>query len=95
MLLIFFCFFLFFVCKKHQFCKNFLQKIKSKKYGSHICKSIFITFKNLIYFLDEDSCSGDSGGPLIKQANTDTPWFLVGVVSFGTSKCGTGTPGRL
>jgi len=40
-----------------------------------------------------DSCSGDSGGPLIQQANTDTPWFLVGVVSFGTSKCGTGTPG--
>ena len=49
----------------------------------------------MIYFLGRDSCSGDSGGPLIQQANTDTPWFLVGVVSFGTSKCGTGTPGRL
>ena len=36
MLLNFFCFFLFFVCKKHQFCKKFLQKIKSKKYGSHM-----------------------------------------------------------
>ena len=35
MLLIFFAFFWFFVCKKHQFCKKFLQKIKSKKYGSH------------------------------------------------------------
>jgi len=41
----------------------------------------------------EDSCSGDSGGPLIQQANNGTPWFLAGIVSFGTAKCGTGTPG--
>jgi len=40
-----------------------------------------------------DSCNGDSGGPLIQQANAGTPWFLAGVVSFGTAKCGTGTPG--
>ena len=58
-------------------------------------KENFITFKNFIYFLGRDSCSGDSGGPLIQQANIGTPWFLVGVVSFGTSKCGTGTPGKL
>ena len=31
----FFLLFLFFVCKKPQFCKKFLQNIKSKKYGSH------------------------------------------------------------
>ena len=59
------------------------------------CKWNFIILKNLIYLKGEDSCSGDSGGPLIQKANTGTPWFLVGVVSFGTSKCGTGTPGKL
>ena len=58
----------------------------------HVSKKKWL--KTLIS-LGKDSCSGDSGGPLIQQANTDTPWFLVGVVSFGTSKCGTGTPGRL
>ena len=46
-------------------------------------------------FLDKDSCSGDSGGPLVKRTDNTTPWFLVGIVSFGTSKCGTGTPGSI
>ena len=45
--------------------------------------------------LGKDSCNGDSGGLLIKRTDNTTPWFLVGVVSFGTSKCGSGTPGRL
>ncbi|KAK2158570.1 hypothetical protein LSH36_167g04029 [Paralvinella palmiformis] len=29
-----------------------------------------------------DSCSGDSGGPLICQLS-DQKWYLVGIVSFG------------
>ena len=41
----------------------------------------------------KDSCGGDSGGPLIKRAHIGTPWFQTGVVSFGSSQCGTGYPG--
>jgi len=41
----------------------------------------------------EDSCNGDSGGPLISRDSIDDPWFQVGVVSFGARECGNGTPG--
>ena len=44
-------------------------------------------------FTDEDSCSGDSGGPLMVQADAESKMYLRGVVSFGTSKCGQGLPG--
>ena len=44
-------------------------------------------------FIDEDSCSGDSGGPLMVQADAESKMYLIGVVSFGTSKCGQGLPG--
>ena len=49
----------------------------------------FVTF----LFLGEDSCKGDSGGPLVYREGADDPWYQVGVVSFGTKKCGAGTPG--
>lgn len=40
----------------------------------------------------EDSCSGDSGGPLMKLVNQK--WFVEGIVSFGQKSCGTeGWPG--
>ncbi|XP_038206460.1 CLIP domain-containing serine protease 2-like [Zerene cesonia] len=44
----------------------------------------------------EDSCRGDSGGPLMGQDNTNNKgkWFAVGIVSYGPSPCGTlGWPG--
>lgn len=42
----------------------------------------------------KDSCTGDSGGPLMKTVKDDvSTWYLEGVVSFG-AKCGTeGWPG--
>ena len=47
-----------------------------------------------IWILGSDSCNGDSGGPLVYRPNgPDTPYYQVGVVSFGTSKCGNGSPG--
>lgn len=41
-----------------------------------------------------DSCGGDSGGPLMKvEALNSTPkYFLIGIVSFGSLKCGSAIP---
>uniref|UniRef100_A0A8D0HC60 chymotrypsin n=1 Tax=Sphenodon punctatus TaxID=8508 RepID=A0A8D0HC60_SPHPU len=36
------------------------------------------------------SCMGDSGGPLVCQK--DGAWHLVGIVSWGSSRCSTTTP---
>ncbi|CAB1424172.1 unnamed protein product [Pleuronectes platessa] len=36
------------------------------------------------------SCMGDSGGPLVCQK--DNAWSLVGIVSWGSSRCSTSTP---
>ena len=41
----------------------------------------------------KDSCSGDSGGPGVMKTCIDCSWFQVGIVSFGTEKCGVGDPG--
>ncbi|KAF2891877.1 hypothetical protein ILUMI_14313 [Ignelater luminosus] len=38
--------------------------------------------------VNKDSCSGDSGGPLMKLHERNNQWILEGVVSFGT-RCGT------
>lgn len=41
---------------------------------------------------NQDTCSGDSGGPLAKLDQTS--YYLYGIVSFGSSKCGVkGIPG--
>jgi secreted trypsin-like serine protease len=41
-----------------------------------------------------DSCNGDSGGPLAYRiGDTEAPWYLIGIVSYGTRKCGVGIPG--
>ena len=52
-----------------------------------------IQFKSNIFFIDADSCSGDSGGPLMVQEDEENKMYLRGVVSFGTRKCGKGFPG--
>ncbi|XP_046982437.1 spaetzle-processing enzyme-like [Schistocerca americana] len=41
----------------------------------------------------QDSCGGDSGGPLMKVEALDGPprYYLLGVVSFGSKRCGAST----
>lgn len=43
----------------------------------------------------KDSCKGDSGGGLYIQrpASNTRPWYLIGIVSFGSKSCGSGRPG--
>eukprot|EP00092_Neocalanus_flemingeri_P029387 GFUD01031904.1.p1 GENE.GFUD01031904.1~~GFUD01031904.1.p1 ORF type:complete len:569 (+),score=93.67 GFUD01031904.1:60-1766(+) len=45
--------------------------------------------------IGRDSCKGDSGGPLYHSKTPDgsEPWYLIGIVSFGSRKCGAGQPG--
>ena len=45
----------------------------------------------------KDSCRGDSGGGLFThqegQNGDITPWYLIGITSFGSKDCGNGRPG--
>ena len=56
----------------------------------------------MVFCAGVDSCNGDSGGPLFGQklkrgsktrTDFEKPMFLRGVVSFGASFCGQGSPG--
>ena len=49
----------------------------------------------LFAFPGKDSCGGDSGGPLVyrKFLKSEDPWYQVGIVSYGSRKCGIGIPG--
>ena len=42
------------------------------------------------FFLGENECSGDTGGPLVAKRNGI--YFLEGIMSFVTKKCGQGYP---
>jgi len=44
---------------------------------------------------EKDSCNGDSGGGLFWRSDlkdNTQPWYLLGIVSFGSTKCGNGHP---
>ena len=51
-------------------------------------------FINEILISGSDSCTGDSGGPLIYREYANRPWYQVGIVSFGYGdQCGSKYPG--
>ena len=55
----------------------------------------FTSVANFLHLLilGQDSCNGDSGGPLIGRFEIQDTMYLSGVVSFGTPTCGIGFPG--
>ena len=65
--------------------------LQSKSLGSY-CQAFSIYVLKII---GEDSCNGDSGGPLMSQRGSDfkNTKYLVGIVSFGTYRCAEGYPG--
>ena len=40
-----------------------------------------------------DTCNGDSGGAFISRRGPSGSWYQLGIVSYGSSKCGHGIPG--
>ncbi len=48
--------------------------------------------KSFFLIPGKDSCQGDSGGPLVYRTNVGEPFYQIGITSFGTKECGTGTP---
>lgn len=65
---------------EHDKCKKMYEKL------------VKITKKQLCVggVIGKDSCSGDSGGPLMKVEQFGGPprYFMFGVVSYGPVKCG-------
>ncbi|XP_062545297.1 CLIP domain-containing serine protease B4-like isoform X2 [Armigeres subalbatus] len=41
----------------------------------------------------QDTCNGDSGGPLMKEISEQGRYYVIGVISFGPTKCGQLLPG--
>ena len=41
-----------------------------------------------VHEIGKDSCGGDSGGPMTFRHSVNDPWYLVGLVSYGATKCG-------
>ncbi|CAG9837834.1 unnamed protein product [Diabrotica balteata] len=73
-----------------------LQYITVPVREREICNEIFNTTLDQSQFCagvsaGEDSCNGDSGGPMMwKRKESKDKYFLIGVVSYGLKKCGTG-----
>lgn len=81
---------------------NIMQKLIVPSVPMDECKSNFKFFRNIHSVrhlcaggeIGKDSCSGDSGGPLITRESKEGPMYLRGIVSFGAKRCGErGVPG--
>ena len=69
-------------------------KIRLEVDKFHLASFFKMTKIKVHYISGQDSCNGDSGGPLIAvHRRPFTKMFLAGIVSFGTSQCGVGLPG--
>ena len=86
------------VSAPQQYAHIFVYTVRKSKIVSFI---VFVFLIKSILFIIISQ--GDSGGPLYmryiidgqkKSAYFDNskPWYLLGIVSFGTKKCGSGNP---
>jgi len=81
--------------EKYQAATGTLQKVKLPSLDYNACVE---TFEIVDYNIQlcaggekgKDSCKGDSGGPLVKIS--DSTYYQVGVVSFGSQRCGNRVP---
>ncbi|XP_026735233.1 CLIP domain-containing serine protease 2-like isoform X1 [Trichoplusia ni] len=68
-----------------QRCANVYERVSRQIDDTQICAG---------GIAGQDSCRGDSGGPLMGTAPAANNWMVLGVVSYGPSPCGTpGWPG--
>ncbi|XP_014477727.1 PREDICTED: serine protease easter [Dinoponera quadriceps] len=74
-----------------------LQTVKLPIVDTNRCQISFKSYTNIDNrqmcvggVLGEDSCGGDSGGPLMKVESSDGPprYYFIGIVSFGAKNCG-------
>ena len=79
-------------CSNVQFCaggqkgeKYWFGQIK-RLVHNHCSQSVKYTY------IGENVCKGDSGGPVVIREASDSPWYQVGIVSYGNSVCGTLEP---
>ncbi|CAH2045742.1 unnamed protein product, partial [Iphiclides podalirius] len=75
----------------HDTCKAYYER--NRKPGSKPSNRLLKTF--CAGELGRDSCSGDSGGPLMLESPYNETYKMVqfGIVSYGPSQCGANTPG--
>ena len=69
-----------------------MSKVTDANMSTIISKIMTKIMSTIYIFVGKDSCQGDSGGPLVYRAFSDDPWTQVGIVSFGTGRCGAGFP---
>ena len=82
---------------KYQAATRTLQKVKIPIVGFETCsKDHDFTDKNQFICAGKpgkDSCQGDSGSPLVVRKGPGEAWFQTGIVSFGSTVCGSSRPG--
>ena len=60
-----------------------MDKCSSKLSGDQICAGGEV---------GKDVCKGDSGGGMFYEEKDVTPWYLLGIVSYGSRVCADGEP---
>ena len=75
-----------------------LQKVVLPITDFASCSNIFTGIDERLHLcagaeVGKDTCSGDSGGPLVFRSLAASPWYQVGITSFGPKICGSGPPG--